>query len=208
MKKWAPSVDTVLWNNFFVVTRPAHYITITTSNVSLSPPTVSWMRWIIDLCGIIYATMRPYVNVLPLGTLPLGMKKMVFPLLAWVFLHPGTLWIAHWKIPWHMSLPLVPTAMVFITATFQWWDWYLNWPRNGYMPRVLQGCVRQGYICRQFIPYWDDVYDDIAVYPLLLASVVLILSPSVMAKLWVQVISPLVMAQWWGQAMAPLVLVQ
>ena len=63
------------------------------------------------------------------------------------------------------------------------------------MPRMMQGCVRQGYICRQCIPYWDAVYDDIAVYPLLLASVVLILSPSVMAQLWVQVISPLVMAQ-------------
>ena len=80
MQKWAPGVDTVLWNKILVITRPAHCITITTSNSSLSPPTVSWKRWIIDLCGIIYATMRPYVNVLPLGNLPLGMKKMVlFP---------------------------------------------------------------------------------------------------------------------------------
>ena len=38
------------------------------------------MRWISALCNLISATMQPYVTVFLLGTLTLGMKKMVlFP---------------------------------------------------------------------------------------------------------------------------------
>ena len=73
-------MDTLLLNNILVVTSPAHFIAVTPSNSSLSPPTVRRTRWVSVLCGLIYAKMWQYVTVLPLGNLPLGMKKiMLFP---------------------------------------------------------------------------------------------------------------------------------
>ena len=42
------------------------------------PPTVSWARCVSSFYGRILATILPYITVLPVGTFPLGMKKMVF----------------------------------------------------------------------------------------------------------------------------------
>ena len=42
------------------------------------PLTVSLVRCVSAFCGLILATIIPYVTVLPYGTLSLGMKKMVF----------------------------------------------------------------------------------------------------------------------------------
>ena len=76
----APGVDTALLNNMLVVTIPTHCVAVTLSNSSLSPPTPRRTRWVYVFCGLISLTMRPYLVILPFGTLPLGMKKNVlFP---------------------------------------------------------------------------------------------------------------------------------
>ena len=80
LKNLSPGMDTVLLNNILVVTSTVHCVDVTPSNSSLSPPTVRRTRWIPVLGGVISATMRPYVTVLPFGNFPLGMKKIVlFP---------------------------------------------------------------------------------------------------------------------------------
>ena len=42
------------------------------------PPTVSRVRYVLDFCGFISATIIPLVSFLPVGTFSLGMKKMEF----------------------------------------------------------------------------------------------------------------------------------
>ena len=80
-QKQAPSLDTVLLNNILVVTSTTQCVSITPSNSSLYYPAVSQAQWYSALCGLISMTMHPYVTVFPLGTSPLGMKKVVlFPL--------------------------------------------------------------------------------------------------------------------------------
>ena len=78
MQNRAPGVDTVLLNSILVVGNPSHCVTVILSNCGLYNYTVRRTRCVYAFCGLISTTMRPYVTVLSLGTLPLGMKKMVF----------------------------------------------------------------------------------------------------------------------------------
>ena len=66
MQKWSPGVDTVLLNIILVVTSPVHSVSVTPSNFILYPPTVKRTRWVSALCGLISATIRPYVTVFPI----------------------------------------------------------------------------------------------------------------------------------------------
>ena len=77
MQNLAPGVDTALLNNILVVTIPVHYVAITPSNFILSSPTVRRTWWVFVLCVLISSTIRLYVTVVPFGTLPLGMNKIV-----------------------------------------------------------------------------------------------------------------------------------
>ena len=80
VQNMAPGVGTVLLNNILVVTSPVNLVAVTPSKSSLSPPTVRRTQRVSVLCGLIYATMRPYVTIPPFGNLPLGMKNIVlFP---------------------------------------------------------------------------------------------------------------------------------
>ena len=77
MQNLSPGVDTVLLNSILVVISTAHCVAVVPSNYSVYPPTMRQTRWVSVLCGLISATMWPYVTVLTFGNLPLGMNKIV-----------------------------------------------------------------------------------------------------------------------------------
>ena len=71
-------VDNTLLKMSLSVMKYALGVVTSPGKLIKSPPTVIWVRCVSVFCGLISATILPYVTVLPAGTSPLGMKKMVF----------------------------------------------------------------------------------------------------------------------------------